>query len=61
MAFILAFQHTLIYLILYVPSVLAARNMLLLNQPLRGLTLFRMAFLSRVSSWVALSGLALDF
>lgn len=56
--FIQASKHTFTYLILYIPSVLAlAFGMaLLLNQPLRGRTFFRMAFfVPVVSSWVAVS------
>jgi multiple sugar transport system permease protein len=56
--FVLAFKHTLTYLVLYVPSVLAVAfgTALLLNQPLRGRAFFRMAFfVPVVSSWVAVS------
>lgn len=56
--FIQATKHTFTYLILYVPSVLvlAFGMALLLNQPLRGRTFFRMAFfVPVVSSWVAVS------
>jgi multiple sugar transport system permease protein len=53
-----AFKHTLTYIVLYVPSVLtiAFGTALLLNQPLRGRSWFRMAFFAPVvSSWVAVS------
>lgn len=56
--FLEALRHTFTYLILYVPSVLvlAFGMALLLNQPLRGRTFFRMAFfVPVVSSWVAVS------
>jgi multiple sugar transport system permease protein len=53
-----AFEHTLTYIVLYVPSVIitAFFAALLLNRPLRGRALFRMAFyVPVVSSWVAVS------
>jgi multiple sugar transport system permease protein len=56
--FVLAFKHTLTYLVLYVPAVLtvAFGTALLLNQPLRGRAFFRMAFfVPVVSSWVAVA------
>jgi len=53
-----ALQHTLTYIVLYIPAVfvLAFSLALLLNRPLRGRTFFRMAFyVPVVSSWVAVS------
>jgi multiple sugar transport system permease protein len=56
--FWLAFRHTLTYLVLYVPFVLAFALViaLLLHQPLRGKAWFRTAFfVPVVTSWVAVS------
>jgi multiple sugar transport system permease protein len=53
-----AFEHTLTYIVFYVPSVIVTAFFaaLLLNRPLRGRGLFRMAFyVPVVSSWVAVS------
>ena len=53
-----ALEHNAIYTVLYVPAVLVLAFLLalLLNQPLRGRTFFRMAFyMPVVSSWVAVS------
>ena len=53
-----ALQHTLTFIVLYVPAVfvVAFGLALLLNRPLRGRTFFRMAFyVPVVSSWVAVS------
>ena len=53
-----AFQHTLTYIVLYVPAVMVTSFLtaLLLNRPLRGRALVRMAFyVPVVSSWVAVS------
>ncbi len=53
-----AFQHTLIYIVLYVPTVFVTAFLvaLLLNRPLRGRAAFRMAFyVPVVSSWVAVA------
>ncbi len=53
-----AFQHTITYIVLYVPAVFVVAFLLalLLNRPLRGRAFFRMAFyVPVVSSWVAVS------
>jgi multiple sugar transport system permease protein len=53
-----AFQHTLTYLVFYIPAVLtlALGAALLLNRPLRGMAFFRMAtFVPVVSSWVVVA------
>jgi multiple sugar transport system permease protein len=53
-----AFQHTLTYLVFYIPAVLtlALGTALLLNRPLRGMAFFRMAtFVPVVSSWVVVA------
>ena len=53
-----AFQHTLTYLVFYIPVVLtlALGTALLLNRPLRGMAFFRAAtFVPVVSSWVVVA------
>jgi multiple sugar transport system permease protein len=53
-----AFQHTLTFLIFYIPAVLALAlgTALLLNRPLRGMAFFRAAtFVPVVSSWVVVA------
>ncbi|NDJ75953.1 MAG: sugar ABC transporter permease [Chloroflexi bacterium] len=53
-----AFEHTLTFLLFYIPSVLvlALLTALLLNRPLRGIAFFRAAtFVPVVSSWVVVS------
>ncbi len=57
-AFWTAFQHTLTFIALYIPSVLVLAFLAaqLLNQPLRGRAFFRTAFfVPVVTSWVAVS------
>lgn len=57
-AFRAAFQHTLTFIVLYIPAVLgmALGVAILLNQKLRGLAFFRMSFfVPVVSSWVVVS------
>lgn len=56
--FHLAFEHTLRFIILYLPAVLATSlgMAMLLNQKLRGLAIFRVSFfVPVVSSWVVVS------
>jgi multiple sugar transport system permease protein len=53
-----AFQHTLTFIVLYLPAVLvlALLTALLLQRPLRGISFFRMTvFVPVVSSWVVVS------
>lgn len=53
-----AFKHTLIYIAVYTPTVMALALMtaLLLNRPLRGIAFFRAAsFVPVVSSWVVVA------
>lgn len=56
--FWLAFKHTLTFIIYYIPSVLVVAFIIamLLNQPLRGVRLFRTVFfVPVVSSWVVVA------
>lgn len=56
--FRIAFQHTLTFIVLYIPGVLISALLvaMLLNEPLRGIGFFRTAvFVPVVSSWVVVS------